>query len=71
MSEDMKRILNLPIGQQTDFKLGLSTYTIYRHSYDMFILDYTGGGWITSELSLLDVRLLLEGKLDFLNLKWI
>lgn len=66
----LQNVLNLHIGTTTHFKGGILTRNITYVGEDSYVIDETGGGWVSVVITLNQVVDLVYGKLEFINLDW-
>ena len=63
-------IETFPIGQEIDWKFGLTTRYIYRKNEKFFEITDCSDGWQTAVVSKSTLQSLLNGEESLLNLNW-
>lgn len=61
---------NFPVHTSQDFRFGLITREIYRHSENKFEIYDTSDGWVSCMVTLKELSQLINGEIDILNLNW-
>ena len=61
-------LMALPVHKQEDFKIAFTTYTFYKESPKIVLVDCTTDGW---ESASFELPLAIENDLDFMmSLNW-
>lgn len=63
-------LVNFEIGSIQDFKFGLITYEVCKLGENLFEINDTSSGWVSTEVTLMQLIKILDGRLCMSTLNW-